>query len=100
MVGASGAIAGVLGAYFIFYPGAKVETLLPLGFFSQVIEIPAFFFLGFWFLMQMFSRTAAIQAARMAGHDLGGVAWWAHMGGFIVGFVCSVFNRIFGRRRY
>lgn len=85
MIGASGAIAGVLGAYFLFYPGAKVLTLIPMGMFSRIIEIPAFFFLGFWFLMQTLSGTSALYTARAIGQDIGGVAWWAHAGGFLVG---------------
>ena len=85
MIGASGAIAGVLGAYFLFYPHARVLTLVPFGIFSRVIEIPAFFFLGIWFLMQTFSGTSALYVARAIGKDAGGVAWWAHAGGFVAG---------------
>ncbi len=96
MVGASGAIAGVLGAYFIFYPRARVLTLIPLGVFSRMIEIPAFFFLGFWFLMQTFSGTAALYTARTMGREVGGVAWWAHAGGFVAGLAAALIK---GRRR-
>ena len=94
MVGASGAIAGVLGAYFIFYPHSRVMTLVPLGFYSRVIEIPAFFFLGLWFLMQTFSGTSALYVARASGQDAGGVAWWAHAGGFVFGFAIGIIKRI------
>lgn len=94
MLGASGAIAGVLGAYFIFHPSATVVTLLPLGFFSRIIEVPAFFFLGFWFLIQAFSGTASLQMAKAMGSDMGGVAWWAHVGGFIVGIVGGILGRL------
>jgi len=81
-LGASGAIAGVLGAYLLLYPKARVVTLLPLGFFTQVIQVPALFFLGFWFLQNflygLFSLN--VQSAQS-----GGVAWWAHIGGFVAG---------------
>lgn len=77
-VGASGAIAGVMGAYFILYPRAKIWTLVPIFIFIQFFEIPAVVFLGFWILMQFF----------MGAFNLGGgVAWWAHIGGFIAGAI-------------
>jgi membrane associated rhomboid family serine protease len=79
-IGASGAIAGVMGAYLILYPRAKILTLLPLLFFFTFIEVPAFIFLGIWFLFQFLS------AAGNAGQP-GGVAWWAHIGGFLFGIV-------------
>jgi len=89
-IGASGAIAGVLGSYFLLYPTARVLTLIPFGFFMRLVEIPAFFFLGFWFLLQMFSGTLTL------GSQTGGVAWWAHIGGFITGIVLLL---IFRRKR-
>jgi len=93
-VGASGAIAGVLGAYFLLYPKARVVTLLPLFIFIQIIEIPAFLFLGFWFLLQFISGTAA-----SASQNAGGVAWWAHIGGFAAGAAYTVVRyRMFRRR--
>ena len=82
MVGASGAIAGVLGAYLALYPGARVVALLPLGFFATFVQIPAVFFLGFWFLQQFLSGTLTLGAETAQG---GGVAWWAHVGGFVAG---------------
>ena len=82
MVGASGAVAGVLGAYLIFFPSARVLTLLPIFIFLQVIEIPAFAFLLIWFFMQFLSGAAAITSA---AHTAVGVAWWAHIGGFVSG---------------
>lgn len=97
MLGASGAIAGVLGAYFLLYPKAKVLTLIPLGFFSRVIEIPALFFLGFWFVIQWFQGLGSITARSVQG-DVGGVAWWAHAGGFIAGLVLVGLFRRGGRR--
>lgn len=82
IIGASGAIAGVLGAYFILYPRARVLTLIPLFVFFPVVEISAFFFLGFWFIMQF------LEGSMSVGTDVqGGVAWWAHAGGFVVGIV-------------
>ncbi len=80
-LGASGAIAGVLGAYFLLFPRARVLTLIPLFVLFPVVEIPAYLFLGFWFLMQFLSGTASL------GHSAasGGVAWWAHIGGFVAG---------------
>jgi membrane associated rhomboid family serine protease len=86
-VGASGAIAGVMGAYLLLYPHASVVTLVPVFFFLQVVEVPAVLFLGFWFLTQLFSGTLALAAA---GTQAGGVAWWAHIGGFVVGFLWAV----------
>src|SRR5204863_5588398 len=81
-VGASGAIAGVLGAYVVSYPGAKVLTLIPIFIFVQFIEIPALIVLGLWFVMQFFNGAAALATTSANG---GGVAWWAHVGGFIIG---------------
>ena len=83
-IGASGAIAGVLGAYITLYPGARVITLLPLGIFTQLVQVPAVFFLGFWFLQQFVAGALSL-AAKTA--QTGGVAWWAHIGGFAAGFV-------------
>ncbi len=79
-IGASGAIAGVMGAYFILYPRAKVLTLVPIFIFFQFIELPAFLFLGIWFLFQFLSAAGASAQA-------GGIAWWAHIGGFVFGIV-------------
>ena len=83
-VGASGAIAGVLGAYMISYPKAKVLTLLPIFIFWQIIEIPAVIVLGFWFVAQIFSGTSALATSSASE---GGVAWWAHVGGFVIGII-------------
>ena len=82
MIGASGAVAGVLGAYFVTYPHARVLTLVPFFyFFWPIVELPAIVFLGLWFLMQFFNATAALGAPGAEG----GVAWWAHVSGFLVG---------------
>ncbi len=79
VIGASGAVAGVLGAYFVSYPRAKVLTLLPILFFFTFVEIPAFVFLLIWFLTQWLSGFLTLGAAGNM------VAWWAHIGGFAVG---------------
>jgi membrane associated rhomboid family serine protease len=80
LIGASGAIAGVLGAYFLLFPRARVLTMIPLLIFFPVIEVSAFFFLGFWFILQF------LQGSLSAGAGVaGGVAWWAHAGGFVIG---------------
>src|SRR2546422_3153141 len=82
-VGASGAIAGVLGAYLLFFPGARVITLIPLFFLPLFVEIPAITYLGVWILSQIFSGTLSLGLPE----DVGGVAFWAHVGGFIAGMV-------------
>ncbi len=83
-VGASGAIAGVLGAYILLFPRARVVTLLPIFIFFTVVEIPAFIFLGIWFLIQFFSGAASLGSSSALS---GGVAWWAHIGGFLAGML-------------
>ncbi|MCE9628200.1 MAG: rhomboid family intramembrane serine protease [Candidatus Eisenbacteria bacterium] len=80
-VGASGAIAGVLGAYALAFPRARVLTLIPIIFFFQIVAIPALVLLGIWFLFQFISGTLSF------GSGSGGVAWWAHIAGFVFGFV-------------
>jgi len=81
-LGASGAIAGVLGAYLVRWPGARILTLVPFFFLIQFIELPAILVLGFWFLIQFFQGTASLGV-----HFTYGVAYWAHVGGFIAGAV-------------
>ena len=89
-IGASGAIAGVMGAYFILHPRSKILTLIPIFFIPYFLEIPAYFFLGFWFVLQF------INAAGSHG-QAGGVAWWAHIGGFIFGIIfLKIFDAIPG----
>jgi membrane associated rhomboid family serine protease len=83
-IGASGAIAGVMGAYFVLYPQSRVLTLVTLIIFWEVIEMPAIILLGFWFLMQLFSAGAIAVTASTGG---GGVAFMAHVAGFITGIV-------------
>jgi membrane associated rhomboid family serine protease len=82
-IGASGAIAGVMGAYFVLYPQSRVLTLIPLIIIWEVIELPAFILLGFWFVMQLFS--AGTIAVTASSHGSGGVAFAAHVAGFLVG---------------
>jgi membrane associated rhomboid family serine protease len=91
MIGASGAIAGVLGAYLVLYPRARILSLVPIVFFFTFIEVPAVLFLLFWFASQVFSGVLSLGGASGSG-----IAWWAHIGGFVFGLV-SVF--LFARRR-
>lgn len=98
MIGASGAISGVLGAYLLLYPQARVLTLFILGFFVRLIEVPAIIILGFWFVLQFLNALVT----RDGG---GGVAWYAHIGGFLAGMVLiGLFKRstvpFWGGRRY
>ncbi|MCL5034812.1 MAG: rhomboid family intramembrane serine protease [Bacteroidetes bacterium] len=81
-IGASGAISGVLGAYLVLFPRAKIVTLIPIFFIFDIIDISAVLFIGFWFLMQFFS---GIQSAGL--DTSGGIAWWAHVGGFLAGIL-------------
>ena len=91
MIGASGAISGVMGAYLVLYPNVRVFALLFLGFFVTSIALPAWMMLGYWFLIQFVSGLAAF------GGDLGGVAFWAHVGGFAAGVVLV---KLFARSDY
>jgi membrane associated rhomboid family serine protease len=83
LVGASGAIAGALGAYLVMFPSARVLTLVPIFFFLQLIELPAVFVLGFWFVLQAFQGVGSVQADT-------GVAWFAHVGGFVFGALVAL----------
>jgi membrane associated rhomboid family serine protease len=92
MVGASGAIAGVMGAYFVMFPHSRVLTLIPIFFFIELVEVPAIFFLGIWFLLQFLSGVTSLGVART--QDVGGVAFWAHVAGFVAGVIwIFVFRR-------
>ena len=91
MVGASGAIAGVLGAYLVLFPRARILSLVPILFIFTLIEIPAVVFLLFWFASQLFSGFLSLGGASGSG-----VAWWAHIGGFVFGLL-GVF--LFARRK-
>lgn len=83
-IGASGAIAGVMGAYLYLFPHSRVVTLVPLIFLWPVLELPAPVFLGIWFVIQFWSGTFAV-----VGEEVAGVAWWAHIGGFVAGLACA-----------
>jgi membrane associated rhomboid family serine protease len=91
-VGASGAIAAVLGAYLVLYPNSKVLTIIPLGFLLRMTMLPAAIVLGLWFVLQLFSGVIS-----MGGPDVGGVAFWAHIGGFVTGVILA---KIFAKKRY
>ncbi len=81
MVGASGAISGILAAYMLYFPQARILTLIPIFFFVTFSEIPAIVFIGFWFLSQIINGIITLPFS-----GLGGVAWWAHIGGFLTGY--------------
>jgi membrane associated rhomboid family serine protease len=80
-IGASGAIAGVMGAYVLLYPRSRILTLIPIFFIPYFLELPAFIFIGIWFILQF------ISAAGSASAGGGGIAWWAHIGGFVFGIL-------------
>lgn len=92
MVGASGAISGVLGAYLWMFPHARILALVPVFFFLTFVELPAIFFIGMWILIQILNGLITLPFI-----DMGGVAWFAHIGGFIVGYFLA---RIFYPRRF
>ena len=85
-VGASGAISGVMGAFIVLFPSARVATLIPALFLFFTIRIPAFLMLGYWFFLQIFSGLASLGV----GGQQGGVAWWAHVGGFLLGALLMI----------
>ncbi len=91
-IGASGAIAGVLGAYFRYYPRARILTIAFFGWFLEFIYVPAFFYIGIWFLLQLLSGLFSLMI-----NISGGIAWWAHIGGFVFG---AILSRFFRRKRY
>lgn len=80
-VGASGAVAGVMGAYYVLFPRARIVLMVPIFFFPFFFEVTAFFYLAFWFLQQIFSGALSVAIPQTAG----GIAWWAHIGGFVCG---------------
>ena len=86
MLGASGAVARVLGAYLVFFPRNQIETLIPYGFFSRVVNVPASLMLVYWVVIQFFSGVGSI-----AHIGSGGVAFWAHIGGFAFGWIAAKF---------
>jgi membrane associated rhomboid family serine protease len=90
MIGASGAIAGVMGSYFVLYPHSRVLTVVFLVFFLDIIEVPAIFFLGIWFVKELFSGVGSLGASTMTG----GVAFWAHVVGFSTGALSGLYWRL------
>ena len=88
-VGASGAIAGVLGAYLLFFPTARLVVMFPILFFPFFFEVPAVLYLLIWFFSQLFSGTAAL----IGPERVGGIAWWGHIGGFMGGLLLCMFFR-------
>jgi len=96
-IGASGAIAGVLGAYLVLYPRARVLTIIPIIIFITIREIPAIFVLGIWFVLQLFSGVGSLGVTD--AQDMGGVAYFAHIGGFVAGMVLIVLFGGFRRPR-
>ncbi|NJL84690.1 MAG: rhomboid family intramembrane serine protease [Chloroflexaceae bacterium] len=97
-LGASGAIAGVMGAYILRFPTAKIVTVVPLGFFFPAFRIPAVYFLGFWFVQQAFNGLASFEIPANVGMESGGIAYWAHAGGFVFGAVLGPILGLFSYR--
>lgn len=92
-IGASGAISGVLGAYLLFFPRSRILTLVPLFIIWFTARIPAFVFILLWFVMQFLSGLGSLGAA----NNTGGVAWWAHVGGFALGLLIALETRVTGQ---
>jgi len=90
MVGASGAVSGVMGAYFVLFPYSRIVTLFPFFFFLTLVEIPAFYYLMIWFFIQVMNSLVGSY----------GVAWWAHIGGFVYGMLWGYILRMRKYRRY
>jgi membrane associated rhomboid family serine protease len=95
-LGASGAIAGVLGAYIVLFPGASVLTIIPIFIFIEIARVPAYLVIGFWFILQLGSGLAALGPELASS---GGVAWFAHIGGFVTGLVLALPAALAARRR-
>lgn len=85
VVGASGAISGIMGAYIVLFPRSRIIALVPVLFLPWLIQIPAVVFVGIWFLSQLFNGLFSLADAAVGTY--GGIAWWAHIGGFLVGFL-------------
>jgi membrane associated rhomboid family serine protease len=93
MVGASGAVSGVLGAYLLLFPYATILTLVTVGFFFRTFHIPAVIVLGFWIVLQLINGWITVSASAMGRGETGGVAWFAHIGGFLAGMVLLLLFR-------
>lgn len=96
-LGASGAISGVLGAYIIRFPHARITTLIFLGFFVTTISVPAMVMIGIFFIQNVISGLASLQAAANMSVETGGVAYWAHIGGFVFGMILAPLFGLFKR---
>jgi membrane associated rhomboid family serine protease len=99
MIGASGAVSGVLGAYLLLFPYATILTLVIFGFFARTVHIPAVIVLGFWIVLQLINGWITVSASAMGRGETGGVAWFAHIGGFLAGMVLLLLLRPRTRRR-
>ena len=93
MIGASGAVSGVLGAYLLLFPYATILTLMIFGFFVRSVHIPAVIVLGFWIILQVINGWLTVSASAMGRGESGGVAWFAHIGGFLAGMVLLLLFR-------
>ena len=91
MIGASGAISGVAGAYFALFNRSEIEAIIPIYFYIRRVTLPSWFFLGYWFVIQVFNGFGSLVTF---GSETGGVAWFAHIGGFVAGWIIAL---IFGR---
>ena len=99
MIGASGAVSGVLGAYLLLFPYATILTLMVFGFFARTVHIPAVIVLGFWIVLQLINGWITVSVSAMGRGESGGVAWFAHIGGFLAGMVLLLLFRPRARRR-
>ena len=97
-LGASGAIAGVMGAYIIRFPKVSVKTVIPIGIFPLVTNIPAYFYLGIWFVQQALYSFVTLAPKTNVGMENGGVAYWAHAGGFVFGAILGPLLGLFSQR--
>ena len=93
MIGASGAVSGVLGAYLVLFPHATILTLVTFGFFIKFLHVPSVIVLGFWIVVQLINGYLTVHAQALGGGETGGVAWFAHIGGFLAGMALLVLIR-------
>lgn len=98
-LGASGAIAGVMGAYILRFPQAEILGVVPLGIFFPTFRVPAYFFLGFWFVQQAFYSIATLETTTNIGMEGGGIAYWAHAGGFLFGAILGPLLGLFSDKK-
>jgi membrane associated rhomboid family serine protease len=98
-LGASGAIAGVMGAYILRFPQVEILGVVPLGIFFPTFRVPAYFFLGFWFIQQAFYGVASLETPTNIGMENGGIAYWAHAGGFLFGAILGPLLGLFSDKK-